>query len=122
MDDKGNLKTSSGEFNCSIELKKSDDTALSETSLEIDSVQGYIAYSNSVSGVCIFKDVRIMRSGTYIFYFSSNSTAISPNKTTSFTTTSTIISIVFSSVESLNLLSAYFIYDFKVAILVYCRY
>lgn len=115
-DSNGNLKTSSEEFECNIELKNPDETILNEISLEVGSIQDNIAYSNSIGGVCTFLSLRIMRFGTYIFYFSSSSTAVSPSKTALFTTISSITSVIVSPVNSQNIYTAYFTYDFKVEI------
>lgn len=105
------LRTSSKEFSCDIDLNTSDGLELKNDNLEVVSktVESY-------GGICTFSSVRVKRSGSYIITISSETEAISPVATGMFTTSSSIILVNIFSTSSENLLTAYFIYSFKIEI------
>lgn len=97
-----------------MELKKSDSSTLTSTILEVDTIQGNTVSKTSTNGECTFKNVRIMTSGTYVLYFSSEISGISKATTNSFTTTNPIIMVSILSLSPSLTYNSYSLYDFEV--------
>ncbi|OMJ69112.1 hypothetical protein SteCoe_33249 [Stentor coeruleus] len=112
----GDLRTAAEEIDCNIELKNSDGSTLTLVNLEIDSIISNTKSQTSVSGQCTFSRVRIIRSGSYAIYFSSDNTGTETDTTDSFPISSSVTTVEIKSTDSITSFTTYFIYSFTVGI------
>lgn len=108
VDSQNVIQTLNEEVSCTLDLKNFDGSSFENDNLEIDN-----SIVTCSDGVCSFFNVRIKRSGIYMLTVSSITSAIISDSTL-FSITSSIVSVSISSENSLDLYTAYFVYDFKV--------